>query len=196
MGSGETGCGCGVVGESEREREEEDVKGKEEVGSDSVAASSMRRLRFWALIERGVGSGVIGVTLASNVGSLLRGEVVGGDKSLWSGSSSSLARLRVRGVSVREVDGGVIDEGVAGDCLRFLLVKGGGVVVEGVGGRAICLRLRRTEGNGKGVEGPLGMYWTAICREKLIKADLEELGVLWIEWQYELIEKLVRIKMI
>ena len=135
----------------------------------------MRRLRFWALIVRGVGSGVIGVTLASKVGSLVRGEGVKGDESRSSGSSSSLERLRVRGLSVRGAEGEAIEEGVAGDCLGFLLVAGAGVAVEGVGGRARCLRLRRTEGNGKGVEGPFGIYCTAICDEKWGAADFAEL---------------------
>ena len=106
----------------------------------------MSFLRFWALIARGVGSGVIGVA------SRVRGDGVEGKARSWSVASGNLGRLREP------------VEGVAGVVVASLLV---GLAVnavddEGVGGRAIRLVLRRT-GRGKGVEGLLGIYWTAIC---------------------------------
>jgi len=197
IGSGEIGCGRGVVGESEWEGEsdgEDDEEDKSEaVAGSGSAVASVNFLRFCALIARGVGSGVIGAMI---MGSRVRGEGVEGNDSaarscsFWSGSSWNLGRLRERelvGVGVT----GVLGVVVASNCLGLLLVEGdlattlllfalwladdAGVVNavddDGVGGRAICLVLRRT-GRGKGVEGLLGIYCTAICAEK---ADLGSL---------------------
>jgi hypothetical protein len=129
MGSGETGRGCGIVGErdGEDDDEEEDML-KAPSACTASPDSSASLLRFWALIARGVGAGVIGAPNGDGRASC----------SSWGLGRFRELALRVA-LGFRRVEGDLVTVGGVASCLA-LRRRGRGVSgVLGMYCTAICV---------------------------------------------------------
>jgi hypothetical protein len=140
MGSGEMGRGCGIVGErdGEDDDEEEDML-KAPSAWTASPDSSASLLRFWALIARGVGAGVIGAPNGD------------GRSSCSSWGLERFRELALRGcLGLRLVDGDrVTAGGGVASCLALRRTDGRGRGDSGVLGM-YCTAIKRKIRHGLG----------------------------------------------